>query len=189
MSLDPTAENGVPPGRESDTSDTFPPASDTSALVRGGKALAGVLGIARSTLYEWFKLPGCPEKRDDGCFDIAAWRAFAQKIGSRTDAGQNEDKGELEKEELRVIIDGRKFNLAVKQGEYTRNDQIEAELAPLVQEAKALLRSKFENELPLLYSPDPAVQAQARRLNQLAVDEICDRLSDPLPCQGGMDDE
>ena len=157
--------------------------------MRGGKALASVLDIARSTLYEWFKLPGCPEKRDDGCFDVGAWRAFAQKIGSRTDAGQSDDKGELEKEELRVIIDGRKFALAVKQGDYTSNEQIESELAPLVQEAKALLRSKFEDVLPPLYSPDPAVQAEARRLNQLAVDEICDRLSEPLPCQGGSERE
>ena len=143
------------------------------------KALAEGLQVSRPTIYAWFKLPGCPEK------DAAEWRAFAQSSGTKADAGLTLDKSALQEEELRLKNEQRRKKIEREDGLWTRNDQIDAELAPLVQEAKALLRAKFENELPTLYSPDLAVQAEARRLNKAAVDEVCARLNDPLPCQGG----
>lgn len=149
------------------------------------KALADALHVSRPTIYAWFKLPGCPEKRVDKCFDGGAWRAFARTIGTKTDAGESLDKTALQEEELRLKNEQRRKKIERDDGLWTRNDQINAELAPLVQEATALLRAKFENELPTRYSPDPAVQAEAKRLNKAAVDEVCARLNQPLPCQGG----
>ena len=153
------------------------------------KSLADALHVSRQTIYDWFKLPGCPAKRSDGKLDGAEWRAFARSIASKTAAGESDDKDELQKEDLRLKNEQRRKKIEREDALWTRNDQIDAELAPLVQEAKALLRSKFENELPVLYSSDPATQARARELNKAAIDEVCDRLSDPLPCQGGVGEE
>ena len=166
-----------------------------SELYTSVKQLADALHVSRQTIYDWFKLPGCPEKRADKLFDAAEWRAFAQSIGTKTDAGglesdgQKNLKGILQEEELQLKNEQRRKKIEREDGLWTRNDQIAAELAPLIQEAKALLRAKFENELPSLYSADPAVQAKARALNKAAVDDVCRSLSAPLPCQGGLQGE
>ena len=148
------------------------------------KALADALHISRPTVYAWFKLPGCPAKRPDGAFDAAAWRAFARTIGTKTEAAGEDadDKTALQAEELRLKNEQRRKAIQRADGLWTLNEQIEAELAPLVQEAIALLRAKFENELPTLYTTDAAANLA---LNKAAIDEVCARLNDPLPCQGG----
>ncbi len=156
--------------------------NQTPELYTSVKALAAGLHVSRPTIYAWFNLPGCPPKRDDGCFDAAEWRAFARSIGTKTDAGQALDKTALQEEELRLKNRQRLDKIERDNGLWTRNDQIEAELAPLVQEAKAVLRAKFEGELPALYTSDVAAN---RALNKAAVDEVCSRLSEPLRCQGG----
>lgn len=171
------AEEGVRSGQSSDTSGP----SDTHA--NGMKALARILGVARSTLYLWRDMPGAPDPDADGRLDVAKWQEFAKQIGAKSASSQTEDKASLQAEELRVIIDDRKFRLAVKQGEYTHNSQIAAELAPRVQEAISVLRAKFERELPALYAGNPITD---RALNKTAIDEVCERLSRPLPCQEGQ---
>ena len=153
------------------------------------KQLADTLHVSRQTIYDWFKLPGCPAKRADKLFDSTEWRAFAQSIGTKTEAGaldsdgQKNLKGILQEEELQLKNEQRRKKIEREDGLWTRNAEIEDQLAPLVQEAKAVLRAKFENELPGLYSGDPVVQAHARALNKAAIDEVCSRLNTPLPCQ------
>ena len=152
------------------------------------KDLAAALHVSRQTIYDWFKLPGCPAKRSDKMLDAAEWRAFAQSSGTKTEAGalasdgQKNLKGILQEEELQLKNEQRRKAIERADGQWTRNEQIEAEMAPLIQEAKALLRAKFENELPQIYTGNPVAD---RALNKAAIDEVCARLSEPLPCQGG----
>ena len=165
-----------------DTSDTQSAESDTLEIAPNVKALARALGIARSTVYEWFKLPGHPAKRADGGFDVGEWREFAQSIGSDTEAGQSEDKEELQKEELRLKNEQRRKAIERADGLWTWNETLASDIAARVNEALSVLRSKFERELPSLYTSD---QARNRALNKEAIDEVCERLNRPLPCQEG----
>src|SRR5689334_13539435 len=47
-----------------------------SGFVKNQKSLAEVLGISRQLVAYHCKLPGSPGRRDDGRYEIAAWREY-----------------------------------------------------------------------------------------------------------------
>lgn len=159
-----------------------PPAGPTAAprWAENKVELASILGVDRRTLTNWQAKPDCPTAAANGRYEIVKWQAFARTMGHAGAGGGGDDKASLQAEEIRLRNEDRREKMAMRRGEWTPNAQIGAEVAALVHEAVTLLRSKFERELPGLY--EGGGDERDRALNRAAIDEVCERLSRPLPC-------
>ena len=84
-------------------------------------------------------------------------------MGARTDA--------LKARKLLAEVEERELRVAVKKGEYLPTDEVRRSWLSLVGKAIALMRAKFENELPPIMSGLDAqgIREEASR----AIDEIC----------------
>ena len=165
-----------PPAPDAVKSFTADPEKSVKSVTR----LAEVLGITRPTVYDWLEKEPSLEKQTDGAFDVAAWREFARRQGSKTAAGADDDKNALQCEDLRLRNAERAYNFEVRKGLYKSVSEVRAEIAALVNEAKSVLRAKLEQELPAQLVGLTA--AEIRNTLKTAVVEVCERLSRSLPC-------
>ncbi len=99
--------------------------------------LSALLGVERMTLHRWRKLPGCPEPRADGRWEVAAWRAFkaTRPAGARDDEGTTDEKErntKLRNEKLAVEV-------AVLKKEYVERAEVERWVAGMIVTAKGVL--------------------------------------------------
>ena len=69
----------------------------------------------------------------------------------------------------------REFRLKVLEGKYVEIDDVRETWSAHIHRAIALMRSKFENELPPVYTLESVANM---KLNQEAIDEICRTMSD-----------
>jgi Phage DNA packaging protein, Nu1 subunit of terminase len=129
--------------------------------------LASVLGITRRTLQNWRKKKGAPVADENGKHNIGAWVEFinADKL--------DEHDEEFRRHKLRILkaqADERELRNGILSRKYVALSEVQEGWIGTTQKAIALMRSKFENELPPLYTLNPV---QNMKLNQSAIDEIC----------------
>ena len=130
--------------------------------------LAILLGISRRTLLRKRKEPNAPQ----GYGDVEAWVKFLN--GSESDNSLKR----LNEARLRILnaqAAEREFRLKVLEGKYVGIDDVRETWSAHIHQAIALMRSKFENELPPVYTLEPVANM---KLNQEAIDEICRTMSD-----------
>ena len=146
--------------------------TETLAVANTIVELAAALGVTRRTINNWRKIPGAPEPASNGSHNVSAWRDFVRanslkggddSVGARTDA--------LKARKLLAEVEERELRVAVKKGEYLPTDEVRRSWLSLVGKAIALMRAKFENELPPIISGLDAqgIREEASR----AIDEIC----------------
>ena len=146
--------------------------TETLAVANTIVELAAALGVTRRTINNWRKIPGAPEPASNGSHNVSAWRDFVRanslkggddSVGARTDA--------LKARKLLAEVEERELRVAVKKGEYLPTDEVRRSWLSLVGKAIALMRAKFENELPPIMSGLDAqgIREEASR----AIDEIC----------------
>jgi hypothetical protein len=135
--------------------------------------LAGALGVSRQAVHAWKKLGDAPQPASNGLHDVAAWREFMRRRGLKggAAAAEGDPVSSLKARRLLVDVEERELRLAAKRGEYVSLSKVEAEWNGLVGQATALLRSKFEQELPPVLAGLDAhgIQIECRR----AIDEVC----------------
>lgn len=146
--------------------------TETLAVANTVVELAAALGVTRRTINNWRKIPGAPEPASNGSHNVSAWRDFVRanslkggedSVGARTDA--------LKARKLLAEVEERELRVAVKKGEYLPTEEVRRSWLVLVGKAIALMRAKFENELPPIMSGLDAqgIREEASR----AIDEIC----------------
>lgn len=146
--------------------------TETLAVANTIVELAAALGVTRRTINNWRKIPGAPESASNGSHNVSAWRDFVRanslkggedSVGARTDA--------LKARKLLAEVEERELRVAVKKGEYLPTEEVRRSWLVLVGKAIALMRAKFENELPPIMSGLDAqgIREEASR----AIDEIC----------------
>lgn len=130
--------------------------------------LAVVLGVSRRSLVSWRKCADAPIARSDGSLDIAAWQEWVR----RREEGQKTtpDNDELKARKLLAEVEDRELRVAIKRGDFVPIELVANEWTNKVGRAVALLRNKFESELPpVLSGLDAAgIQAECRK----AIDEV-----------------
>ena len=134
--------------------------------------LASALGVTRRTLSNWRKMKGAPEPNPNGSHNVSAWRDFVQanELKGHVDGGGAETEA-LKARKLLAEVEERELKVAVKKGEYILLEDVRKGWHTLVGKAIALLRAKFENELPPILS---GLDAQGiREENSKAIDEVC----------------
>lgn len=148
--------------------------------VKSVSRLAEIIGISRPTVYAWLEAEPGLGKQTDGAFDVAAWREYQRRQGSKTLTGGSDDKNALQCRELELKNQALEFKLDVQRGRYTENTLIAAQAAEMVSEAKSVLRNKLEQELPAQLVG--LTLAEIRVALRAVVVEVCDRISQPPLC-------
>lgn len=145
---------------------------ESGNFVAGWEKLAQILGVTRRTLQTWRKKKGAPKPNKDGKHNVDAWLEFvnADKLDQF-----GKDFREQKLRILKAQANEREFRLGILEEKYVEIDGVRETWSAHVHQAIALMRSKFENELPPLYTLDPV---DNMKLNQQAIDEICKTMSD-----------
>lgn len=144
--------------------------ADTLAYAKTLVELAAALGVSRRTLSTWQKRDGAPKALSNGLWPVADWREFVRLRGlnaGRVPVGNEEA---LKARKLLAEVEERELRIAIKKGEYVALTKVREEWIGLVAQATAILRAKFENELPPVLSGLDAtgIQRECRR----AIDEV-----------------
>ena len=143
-------------------------AAGSSATLTEAKTiveLASALGVTRRTLSNWRKMKGAPEPNPNGSHNVSAWRDFVQanELKGHVDGGGAETEA-LKARKLLAEVEERELKVAVKKGEYILLEDVRKGWHTLVGKAIALLRAKFENELPRAGCPrHPGGEQQSDR--------------------------
>ncbi len=147
------------------------------ATARTVVELAAALGVTRRTLSNWRKMKGAPQPAANGSHDVAAWRDFVQtnKLKGSVDASESNTEA-LKARKLLAEVEERELKVAVRKGEYVKTETVRHNWHVLVGKAVALMRAKFENELPPILA---GLDAQGIREEACrAIDEVCRVLHD-----------
>lgn len=130
--------------------------------------LAKALEVSRQTIQNYLKLPGCPGKEAKG-YNLAKWLKWAKALDmgrGRLDKERQGAKAQKEQAQANYW----EFRVARERGEYVLRSEMEEQWASRIGKAAALLRSKFEHELPPLIEGLSPVEIQAACRH--ALDEV-----------------
>jgi len=143
---------------------------DSMAYAKTAVELASLLGVTRRTITAWQKLDGSPKPLSNGMWPVADWREFVRVRGLKGTKPAPGNEEALKARKLLAEVEERELRIAIKKGEFVRIDQVRTEWIGLVAQATAILRAKFENELPAILSGLDAtgIQAECRK----AIDEV-----------------
>jgi hypothetical protein len=136
--------------------------------------LAAILGVTRQSINTWKKRKDAPKPAANGLHDVAEWREFMRRNdlkGGEATGGEAPDlESSLKARRLLADVEERELRLGIRRGEYVAVEEVRQTWTEFVARAKAMLRKKFEQELPPIFSGLDAtgIQEEARR----AIDEV-----------------
>jgi hypothetical protein len=144
--------------------------TDSTAYAKNLVELATILGVTRRTLNNWQKIEGAPKALSNGMWPVADWREFIRLRGLKSGRAATNNEEALKARKLLAEVEERELRIQIKKGDYVRLDQVRLEWTGLVAQATAILRAKFESELPPVLSGLDAtgIQAECRK----AIDEV-----------------
>ena len=148
--------------------------NDTVTHARNVAELAMLLGVSRQTLYQWKKLEGAPEAQANGLHSVIAWRQFMRDRDLKGGESVQGASEALKARKLLAEVEQREIRTAILKGDYVPLEQVRVEWTTQVGKAVALLRAKFESELPPVLSGLDAVGIQSECA--AAIDEVCETL-------------
>jgi transposase-like protein len=148
--------------------------NDTVTHARNVAELAMLLGVSRQTLYQWKKLEGAPEPQSNGLHSVIAWRQFMRDRDLKGGESVQGASEALKARKLLAEVEQREIRTAILKGDYVPLEQVRVEWTTQVGKAIALLRAKFESELPPVLSGLDAGGIQ--RECAAAIDEVCQTL-------------
>jgi transcriptional regulator with XRE-family HTH domain len=132
--------------------------------------LAAVLGVSRQSLNQWKKRKDAPKPAANGLHEVAQWREFMKRHDLKGSTTVVDEETALRARKLLAEVEERELKVAVRKGQYVSIEEVRMEWTSLVGKATALLRNKFENELPPILSglDATAIQEECRK----AIDEV-----------------
>lgn len=145
--------------------------NDTTAYAKTQVELANLLGVTRMTLNKWSKMNGAPKPLSNGQLSVAEWREFVRLHGLKGGEPVATNQEALKARKLLAEVEERELKVAIKKGEYVLLEDVRQEWTTQVGKAIALLRAKFENELPPILSGKDA--QGIREECTKAIDEVC----------------
>lgn len=157
--------------------------ADTSiTIAKDVTELASILGVSRQTLYAWRKLEGAPAPASNGTHSVIAWRQFIRQSDLHGSSGKLtvERQEALKARKLLAEVEQREIRTAILKGEYVSLEEVRLTWTTQVGKAIALMRAKFESELPPILSGLDAIAIQ--RECAAAIDEVCTTLHNGGTC-------
>lgn len=92
------------------------PAAVSVAYAKKQSELATILGFKdRKTIQRWLKQPGNPGKRDDGRYDVMAWKAYAKANGHNIPGDDGESHGQTRAKAEQILLQNERLRFRIKQ--------------------------------------------------------------------------
>lgn len=145
---------------------------DSSITAKSFDELADLLGVNVRTINRWRKLEGAPQPLPDGGIPLAEWRQFVKARNLKVQTSPHIEA--LKARKLLAEVEDRELKVSIKRGEFIRLDEVRSAWLTQVGKAIALLRAKFENELPPILSGQDAQGIREECAG--AIDEACNVL-------------
>lgn len=145
---------------------------DASITAKNFDELADLLGVSVRTINRWRKLEGAPQALPDGGLPLVEWRQFVKARNLKGQASPHIEA--LKARKLLAEVEDRELKVSIKKGEFIRLDEVRRAWLTQVGKAIALLRAKFENELPPILSGQDAQGIREECAG--AIDEVCNVL-------------
>ena len=144
--------------------------TESTAYAKTKVELADLLGVSRRTLSTWQRRKGAPKPLSNGMWSVADWREFVRVHGLKGSTKPAVNEEALKARKLLAEVEERELRIAIKKGEYVPLHKVREEWIGLVSQATAILRAKFESELPPVLSGLDAtgIQRECRK----AIDEV-----------------
>ena len=136
--------------------------------------LASILGVTRQSVHAWKKRKDAPKPAPNGLHDVAAWREFMRRNDLKGAEPEGKEPADIESSlkarRLLADVEERELRLGIRRGEFVAVEEVRQTWTEFVAQATAMLRKKFEQELPPILSGLDAtgIQEEARR----AIDEV-----------------
>lgn len=136
--------------------------------------LAAILGATRQSINTWKKRKDAPKPAANGLHDVAAWREFMRRNDLKGGEPATQDAADIESSlkarKLLAEVEERELRLGIRRGDYVAVEEVRQTWTEFVAQATAMLRKKFEQELPPILSGLDAtgIQEESRR----AIDEV-----------------
>ncbi|MBN8459419.1 MAG: hypothetical protein J0M04_16445 [Verrucomicrobia bacterium] len=136
--------------------------------------LAAILGATRQSVGSWRKRKDAPKPAANGTHDVAAWREFMRRNDLKGGEPPTKDAADIESSlkarKLLAEVEDRELRLGIRRGDFVAVEEVRQTWTEFVARATAMLRKKFEQELPPILSGLDAtgIQEEARR----AIDEV-----------------
>ena len=132
--------------------------------------LADILGVTRQSITTWKKRKDAPTPAANGLHDVAAWRDFMKQHDLKGGTPTTDLETALRARKLLAEVEERELKVAVRKGLYVTVEDVRRTWTTQVGRATALLRNKFESELPPILSGLDAtgIQEECRK----AIDEV-----------------
>ena len=133
-----------------------------------------ILGITRQSINTWKKRKDAPKPAANGLHDVAAWREFMRRNDLKGGEPAAQDAADIETSlkarKLLAEVEERELRLGIRRGDFVAVEEVRQTWTEFVAQATAMLRKKFEQELPPILSGLDAtgIQEEARR----AIDEV-----------------
>lgn len=104
----------------------------------------------RKIIQRAMKREGCPGRTPDNRYEIYPWQEFINAHFANHNTDNQPDKLKLQNEKLEIEIKRLKFDLQVKQREYSANVDIELWVGDMVMQAKRVLLAIPSKLAPLV---------------------------------------
>ena len=136
--------------------------------------LAAVLGVTRQSINTWKKRKDSPKPASNGLHDVSQWKEFMRRNELKGGEPITQDGADIETSlkarKLLAEVEERELRVGIKRGDYVEVEEVRQTWTEFVAQAKAMLRKKFEQELPPILSGLDAtgIQEESRR----AIDEV-----------------
>ena len=145
--------------------------TDSTAYAKTVVELANLLGVTRRTIATWQKLGGAPATLPNGDFPVSEWREFVRVRGLKTNQPKTTNEEALKARKLLAEVEERELKVGIRKGQFVLLANVRQDWLTQVGRAIALLRAKFENELPPILSGQDAqgIREECAR----AIDEVC----------------
>jgi muramidase (phage lysozyme) len=136
--------------------------------------LAAILGATRQSVHAWKKRKDAPKAAANGLHDVAAWREFMRRNDLKGGEPASQDAADIETSlkarKLLAEVEERELRLGIRRGDFVAVEEVRQTWTEFVAQATAMLRKKFEQELPPILSGLDAtsIQEESRR----AIDEV-----------------
>ena len=130
--------------------------------------LAEILGVSRMTLDRWRKKKGAPKTLSNGKHCIKSWRDFTRSKGLKTIL--DDEESALKSRKLLAEVRQAEIKLKVMEETYVSVEKVREVWTMHIGQARAILESRFLNELPPLLMTLNAIQIRERM--QEVLDEV-----------------
>ena len=133
---------------------------DSPKYAKNAVELSEILGVSRKTITRWRKRKDSPKPLSNGYHNVSLWQNFVKDNGFK-EADSPEDAA-LKTRKLLAEVRQAELKLKTMEGAYVSIEKVRSTWTAHIGQVRAILESRFLNELPPILTALDAVQIREK---------------------------